>query len=263
VAAGVAVAVALAVLPGQAPVRGPSRAARASAAEVLTLAATTAARQPSPAIPAARQYAYIKQIYNKGGTGRACNTVHALEWMAPDGSGRATQSSTAGSCGPPISSAWRAGAIPRGTSPDAWPVNLYAWRGLPVSPGALERAIVRRYEHGRPLTSATFVYAGELLELDAPPATRSALFQVMKLLPGVQNLGPATDRLGRPGIAVGLDTGGVRSELIFNQATTSALEYEQVAVSPRQNGNNFDAPGTLFGYSVYVSTGVTNRERSS
>ena len=170
---------------------------------------------------------------------------------------------TAGSCGPPISSAWRAGAIPRGTSPDAWPVNLYAWRGLPVSPGALERAIVRRYEHGRPLTSATFVYAGELLELDAPPAIRSALFQVMKLLPGVQNLGPATDRLGRPGIAVGLDTGGVRSELIFNQATTRALEYEQVAVSPRQNGNNFDAPGTLFGYSVYVSAGVTNRERSS
>jgi hypothetical protein len=85
----------------------------------------------------------------------------------------------------------------------------------------------------------------------------------MKLLPGVRNLGPATDRLGRPGIAVGLDTGGVRSELIFNQATTRALEYQQVAVSPRQNGNNFDAPGTLFGYSVYVSTGVTNRERSS
>jgi hypothetical protein len=85
---------------------------------------------------------------------------------------------------------------------------MYAWRGLPASPVALERAIVRRYEHGRPLTSATFVYAGELLELDAPPAIRSALFQVMKLLPGVQDLGPATDRLGRHGIAVGLDTGG-------------------------------------------------------
>jgi hypothetical protein len=54
----------------------------------------------------------------------------------------------------------------------------------------------------------------------------------------------------------------VRSELIFNRATTRALEYEQVTVPPRQNGNNFDAPGTLFGYTVYVRTGVANHERT-
>jgi hypothetical protein len=76
--------------------------------------------------------------------------------------------------------------VSRNTSPDAWPINLFAWEGLPTSPVALEQTLVRRYEGGHPLASATFVYAGELLELDAPPAIRSALFQAMKQLPGVQ-----------------------------------------------------------------------------
>lgn len=267
--AGAAVAVTLAVLPGQSAGGMPGRGGgphaegtREPAARVLALAAATAAGQAPPASPVAGQYAYIKQIYNKGGTAQRCSTVAAVEWMSPAGSGRATQTSTSQGCGAPITQTWRAGAIPRDTSPDAWPANLHAWLGLPVSPAALQRAIVRRYEHGHPLASATFVYAGELLELDAPPALRSALFQVMKLLPGVQDLGPATDRLGRYGIAVGLDTGGVRSELIFSPATSRALEYQQVAVPPRQSGNNFDKPGTLFGYTVYVSTGVVNGERS-
>jgi hypothetical protein len=35
-----------------------------------------------------------------------------------------------------------------------------------------------------------------------------------------------------------------------------------VAVPPQQNGNNFDKPGTLFGYTVYVSTSVVNGEQS-
>jgi hypothetical protein len=260
VAAGVAVAVTLAVLPSQPG--GPGEVggtrpggAHASAAEVLTLAAMTAARQTPPALVVSR-FIFISQIFNKGGTGQRCDTVNASESMYPDGAGSATQAPVAKGCGGSVTQSWRKGGIPRNTPPDSWPVSLYAWQGLPDNPAALEGAIVQRYEHGHPLASATFMYASDLLGLTAPPALRSALFKVIELLPGVQNLGPATDREGRHGIAVGLVVGGVRSELIFNQANAFALEYELVAAAPKQNGNNDDPPGTLFGYTVYLSSGA-------
>jgi hypothetical protein len=261
VAVGVAAAITLAVLPGPATrpghggtsAQGPS--AHGSAAQVLTLAAMTAARQPGPAHG---QHTFISEIHNKGGTGRACSTVNAVEWMAPDGSGHSTQTYTSHGCGRPLTGRWGKGGLPLDTSPDAWPVDLYAWQGLPTSPAALEQTIVQRYERGHALASATFVYAGELLELDAPPAVRSALFTVMKMLPGVRNLGPATDQLGRHGIAVALDRDGVRNELIFNPATTRALEYEQVAMAPGRSGSNFGKPWTLVGYTIYVRTGMTH-----
>jgi hypothetical protein len=123
------------------------------------------------------------------------------------------------------------------------------------------RALIKDAQgHGRTsgLPSATFVYAALLLQLDAPPVLRAALFRVLERLPGVQTLGQATDRLGRHGIAVGLTTGGARNELIFDPATSRALEQEQVAVAPRQSGNNNLPPGTVLGYVVYVSIGVVN-----
>ena len=141
-----------------------------------------------------------------------------------------------------------------------WPPDLLAWQGLPTSPAALERAIVRRYETSPRLrlTSGTFVYTAALLQLDAPPALRAALFRVLEQLPGVRAVGPAPDRLGRHGIAVGLVTTGTRNELIFDPRTSRALEEEQVAVPPRQDGNNYLPPGTVLSYVLYVNIGVVN-----
>ncbi len=87
-----------------------------------------------------------------------------------------------------------------------------------------------RFEHGHSRPSATFVYAATFLNAGSTAALRAALYRVIESLPGVQNLGPATDRLGRHGQAVGLVAGGAREELIFDPASTVVLEEETVAV---------------------------------
>jgi hypothetical protein len=89
---------------------------------------------------------------------------------------------------------------------------------------------------------------------------RAALYRVIESLPGVANLGPVTDRLGRHGQAVGLVTSGTRDELIFDPASTVVLEEETVAVAPRQSGNNMLPPGTVLQYTVYLREGVVNSD---
>ena len=131
---------------------------------------------------------------------------------------------------------------------------------LPTSPKALERAIVRRFEHGHSRPSATFVYAATFLNAGSTAALRAALYRVIESLPGVQNLGPATDRLGRHGQAVGLVTSGTREVLIFDPASTVVLEREMVAVPPEQSGNNMLPAGTVLQYTVYVREGVVNSD---
>jgi hypothetical protein len=148
---------------------------------------------------------------------------------------------------------WLKGPI--SADPLAWPWNLLGWEGLPARPAALERAIVRRFEHGHALSSATFAYAAGLLQQDAPPAIRAALYRVIEGLPGISYLGPVIDRLGRPGIGVGLTHGGARQELFFDPVTSRGLEEEIVAVAPEQDGNNYQPAGTVLLYTVFVTSG--------
>ncbi len=258
VAAGMAIALTLSLLPRSSPPGGPG--VPTSAAAILRAAAATAARQPAAVIPGPGQYLYLKDVEMKGGgtLPARCETMVGQEWMAADRSGHQTGQFPAG-CAGSFSQRWPANAISRVSI--GWPLDLLAWQGLPDSPGALEQAIVRRYETSPQMriTSGTFAYVAGLLQLDAPPALRAALFRVLERLPGVQALGPATDRLGRHGIAVGLTTTGTRNELIFDPRTTRALEEEQVAVPPRQDGNNYLKPGTVLSYVLYVSIGVVSR----
>ena len=79
----------------------------------------------------------------------------------------------------------------------------------------------------------------------------------------MQDLGPATDRLGRHGQAVGLVTGGARDELIFDPASTVVLEEETVAVPPEQSGNNMLPAGTVMQYTEYVREGVVGSVTAS
>jgi hypothetical protein len=119
---------------------------------------------------------------------------------------------------------------------------------------------VRRFEGGHSRPSATFVYAATFLNAGSSAALRAALFRVIESLPGVQDLGPATDRLGRHGQAVGLVTSGTREVLIFDPASTVVLEREMVAVPPRQTGNNMLPAGTVLQYTEYLRAGVVNSD---
>jgi hypothetical protein len=105
---------------------------------------------------------------------------------------------------------------------------------LPTDPARLEQFIVGHFEGGPEEVGATFHFAGTFLQSGAPPEIRAALFRMIQRLPGIELLGPMTDRLGRHGIGVGFTEYGVRDVLIFDLATSAVLEREGIAVDPSQ-----------------------------
>ena len=178
----------------------------------------------------------------------------ARAWVAADGSGRQIGTFPARCASGDFDQSYAQGGLP-------WDLYGVVQAGtFPTRPKALERAIVTRFEHGRSRPSATFVYAGTFLNAGLTAGLRAALYRVIESLPGVQNLGRATDRLGRHGQAVGLVTGGTREVLIFDPASTVVLEREIVAVPPEQSGNNMLPAGTVMQYTVYVREGVVNSD---
>ncbi len=256
VAAGLVAAAAAAALVAGEPARQPRRGrggpagptGRGSATAILDAAAVAAghgagASQP----PGPGQYLYVEETVAKGlgnKPTRACPeapmTVRA--WVAADGSGRQAGTFPARCAALDFDQSYARGGLP-------WELYGVVQAGpLPTSPAALQRAIVTRFEHGHSRPSATFVYAATFLNAGSTARLRAALYRVIESLPGVQNLGPATDRLGRHGQAVGLVTGGARDELIFDPASTVVLEEETVAVAPQQSGNNMLPPGTVMQY---------------
>ena len=96
-----------------------------------------------------------------------------------------------------------------------------------------------------------------LRETAASPALRASLYEVAARIPGIELLGPTTDRLGRRGVAVAYSSSDAheRHELIFDPRTSALLgeEYESL------DGNVFGYPGgTVTGYATYISTGVVD-----
>lgn len=262
VLAGTAVLAAAAVAAGvlTRPAARPTAVGRPPVTAVLDAAAVRAAHGAGAGHPPGPgQYLYVKEVVAKGlGSGQGCPeapmTVQA--WVAADGSGRQIGTFPA-PCGKMnFDQTYRKGGLP------GW-LSAYLQAGsLPTDPAALQLAIVRRFEHGHSRPSATFAYAAMFLNAGSPPALRAALYRVIEALPGVQNLGPARDRLGRTGQGVGLVTAGSRTELIFDPATTSVLEDEMVVVRRPQDGNNYLPAGTVMQYALYVHQGVVNSARA-
>jgi hypothetical protein len=156
-------------------------------------------------VPGPGQYFYVKDIEVKfisNGQAqrmhrnRACDTIVRQEWLASDGSGR--QVGTSPGCSQQdFRQSWPKGG-------NGVQFDYLAWRGLPTRPAALERAIVRRFENGHRNNAVTFLDASSILNLDAPPALRSAMYRMIAKLPGIEYLGPMVDPLGRHGIGVAL-----------------------------------------------------------
>lgn len=112
----------------------------------------------------------------------------------------------------------------------AMPLTLKEIEALPADPEALKkRALeaIRRdngvgpAEDSLPRTLATLLY-----ELPASPQVRSAAYQALATLPGVQVEGPTTDPRGRSGVAVTFLLQGdrtPRSRLIIDPETSKVL----------------------------------------
>jgi RNA polymerase sigma factor (sigma-70 family) len=262
--AGVTAAlVAVAVVPGSA---AKPDSPGAAAAAVLGHAALTAARQPAGAVAGPGQYIYVKAIegqrYSTTSGGPHGKTVSGLcvqtvqDWVAPDGSGRQVASAPAASCG---------GYIPPQTFPKGQLIVGEVYPGaasLPAGPAALQQFIVAHFEGGAASVGATFQFAGTFLQSGAPPEVRAALYRMIESLPGVESLGPMTDKLGRHGAGVGFTQYGVRDVLIFDPATSAVLEREGIVADPSQvsippRSAPYSA-GTVINYTVYQASGVAN-----
>jgi hypothetical protein len=269
-AAGVSAVVAIALLPGSPaePVT-PRSSARpdAAAAAVLGQAALTAARQPAGAVARPGQYVYVEAIEGQRSavgfvqgkqpvmrSGICVQTVQ--DWAAPDGSGRQVVSAPAASC---------AGSIPSQTFPKGQEIDgeVFAQVAqLPTDPAALQRFIAAHFQGGQAIPGATFEFAGTFLQSGARPEVRAALYRLIESLPGIEALGPMTDKLGRHGVGVGFTEYGVRDVLIFDPVTSAVLEREGVVVEPSQvtvpPGMAHYRLGEVINYTVYLASGVVN-----
>jgi hypothetical protein len=112
---------------------------------------------------------------------------------------------------------------------------------LPTDPGALEGLLTSRVWN--PLRKPTLYFAMEGLwstQVVEPPA-QAALLRLLASKPDVHVVGPTTDRLGRPGLAVAVtETGEIRGDavdkrraviehtLVFDQRTGALLAFEAV-----------------------------------
>jgi hypothetical protein len=143
---------------------------------------------------------------------------------------------------------------------------LPTWRRLatlPTSPEKLAELIsARKLEGGTAGPAEDFSQVGDLLrEVYAPPALRSALFQVAARIPGVEILGIVTDTAGRPGVGVAYVSyprAGERrlNELIFDPATSALLAEQTVTV------NTTTGVSHLNDWTDYLRSGVADSTSS-
>lgn len=261
--------------------------ASASAAVVLNRVASVAARQPPSLFASRGQYAYSKVLsgsttsifYSASPRSKRCGPMIIFsysfteqDWVAPEGSGRQRIVRGPNTVPPRFRTiAGRFRKYMNGTEPSLdsryrptmFPYSSPA--GLPTDPRRLLAAIVRRFEHGEYDLATTFSRAEALLVASASPALRAALYRMLAQLPGVQFLGHQRDQIGRAGTAVGItDNAGIRSEILFNPATSKLLAESDVQAAIQSAPQRLPRcqpvfpVGTVLNYSVFLNTGIVN-----
>jgi hypothetical protein len=285
---GAALALALpAILPNEAP-GGPQTAA----ARVLDHAALVAALQPTEPAPQPGQYVYTRSrssgtmLWIPGhGHDNFFTTMPTTReaWIGPDGSGRiVTVEGHPTFPMPGDRAAWKASGMSlfRGQRTDETfkPGELHYLdlANLPTDPVELGTLIEnRKIEGGPPGDWETFAIIGDLLrETYTPPELRSALYQVVADLPGVELVGDVKDPIGRDGVAVAYTHAGARAELIFDPDTSQLLAEQEVMVDPAAYGVDiasepantgvaYALPGKIIYSSVYLASGVVDSTTTS
>ncbi|HSS43393.1 MAG TPA: CU044_5270 family protein [Solirubrobacterales bacterium] len=224
---------------------------------VLDQVAAAAAEQPPPG--AALPYGYLKTRGNYANTtsygGESWSVYHSEiveTWAAPDGSGlRRTVSFDRGFVSPADREAWvRAGRPPflahgwgRHVGTETFGPGTFAGKDslgadlatLPTDPEELSRWLIDRAGetgNGFPLSVKTLTLVAELLQNPfAPPELRASLYEAEALVPGIEDLGPARDLLGREGIAVGARSANSGAptlySLIVDPDTSAVLATEE------------------------------------
>jgi hypothetical protein len=239
----------------------------------LELAAETAARQSPDGVPGPGQYLYVKMEMS-GVTGSAVppGTATAQAWLKYDGTGHFQERFCDPGCG------GQQGTVHAASHPYAlWGFPLISPKSaasLPANPTALLTSLQFYATHtfsSYPGNLGIVEAAGSFLAAAAPPPVRAALYRAVSEVPGIEDLGRVTDRLGRTGQAFGLTQGGLREEIIYDPATSAVLEQETVvskpgglcvgAVKPAGPGQCTGfrwVDGEVLSYVVYAASAVVN-----
>src|SRR2546428_5982292 len=186
-------------------------------------------------------------------------------WVAPNGSGRILEHTGAPSfLSPADETAWHeAGSpqlLPEGSDTDevfkSGGLSFIDFANLPDDATQLGILIQqRKVLDGPPGSTGTLSIVGDLLsETYAPPALRAALFQVASTIPGIESLGDVKDPTGRAGVGLAVTSDGLRTELVFDPATSDLLARLQVRVD--ESG----APIQDLGWIGYLDRGAVGSD---
>jgi hypothetical protein len=276
IAAGaVAIVVAAALLPG-----GDGDGASPEAAQALEAAAATAAADVVPAGAGEYAYSRVRQVHlattadgppysfympttieswiASDGSGRVRETRHSAEWPGPRDEVRWRESGD--------QLGWSEGTTDRRYGPgelDGPPHEgeLPSVSDLPSDPGALARVFEEEAGESSasvPLNAKMFEYGTSvLLQAAATSKVRSATYDVLAGIEGVELEGEARDPLGRPGIEVSIsaDYAGDVSErysLIYDGETAYPLAYTERLAEPQPYVDS-----RLTGYTLLEKTGYS------
>ena len=134
------------------------------------------------------------------------------------------------------------------TTQDRYGPGGLPWRDtstLPTDPVELGRLIEERQIVGGPDGDwESFALATDLIrDTYARPELRAALYSYMAGLSGIELVGPTTDALGRPGVALASTHDGIRHEVVFDRANGKILEERDVVLEPDQRVYQNPGPG--------------------
>jgi hypothetical protein len=86
------------------------------------------------------------------------------------------------------------------------------------------------------------------------PELRAALYQALVTIPGVERIPGTVDLAGRPGVAIALSSGGMRTELVIDPNSSHMLGFRMVALT----GTDGMAAGTVV-YSATANQKIVDR----
>lgn len=186
-------------------------------------------------------------------------------WRAGDGSGRMRRTSgTPEFPSQQSRDAWQAAGRPALATEDVtYPAGGLAAMYPQLLPegyeGLREQLSVSHPVQNGP--AETLVAVSDLYNEQSPnAATRAAILEVLAATPGLQLQGRTVDRVGRTGVAVGLDstmTGlPTRFSLVFDEVDGKLLDQEQVLTT---TAGRLDVPiPSVIQYTTYVAGGFVD-----
>ena len=130
--------------------------------------------------------------------------------------------------------------------------------GLPHDPTQMYRRLIADSPAKTGRMEEVLVYAADALRSGTVPApVRSRIYRALAMLPGLQVTDRSTNLNGRTGIALGIDDGDTRHDIVIDPATGAFIGERQIATKSGRRGT-YGAPAGTTIELTSVRTAVVN-----